>query len=38
VARVWTENARFGDVYFDLMENIKLALDESRLSRKRVCM
>lgn len=28
VVRVWTENAAYWDVYFDLMENIKNALDE----------
>jgi small conductance mechanosensitive channel len=31
VVRVWTDNAHFWDVYFDLMENIKLALDENQI-------
>lgn len=31
VVRVWTDNAHYWDVYFDLMENIKLALDENQI-------
>lgn len=31
VVRVWTDNAHYWDVYFDLMENIKLALDENKI-------
>jgi small-conductance mechanosensitive channel len=28
---LWTYNAHYWDVYFDLMENIKLALDENHI-------
>ncbi|MGN7790346.1 small-conductance mechanosensitive channel MscS [Enterobacter sp. 22452] len=31
VVRVWVENRHYWDVYFDLMENIKLALDENHI-------
>ncbi|SNY74570.1 small-conductance mechanosensitive channel MscS [Enterobacter sp. CC120223-11] len=31
VVRVWTENRHYWDVYFDLMEGIKLALDENHI-------
>ncbi|MBB1201091.1 small-conductance mechanosensitive channel MscS [Enterobacteriaceae bacterium 89] len=31
VVRVWTENRNYWDVYFDLMENIKLAFDENQI-------
>lgn len=31
VVRVWTENKHYWDVYFDLMENIKNALDDNRI-------
>ncbi len=31
VVRVWTDNTHYWDVYFDLMENIKLAFDENQI-------
>lgn len=31
VVRVWTENRHYWDVYYDLMENIKNALDENQI-------
>jgi len=31
VVRVWTENKHYWDVYFDLMENIKNALDANQI-------
>jgi small conductance mechanosensitive channel len=31
VVRVWTSNADYWDVYYDLMENIKTALDEHQI-------
>ena len=31
VVRVWAENRNYWDVYFDLMENIKLAFDENQI-------
>lgn len=32
VVRVWAENAHYWDVYYDLMENIKNALDTNQIS------
>lgn len=32
VVRVWTSNASYWDVYYDLMENIKTALDEHQIN------
>lgn len=31
VVRVWTENRHYWDVYYDLMENIKMALDANQI-------
>jgi len=31
VVRVWVENHHYWEVYYDLMENIKLALDENQI-------
>lgn len=31
MVRVWTENKNYWDVYFDLMENIKNALDANHI-------
>ncbi|MNU05919.1 Small-conductance mechanosensitive channel [compost metagenome] len=32
VVRVWTDNKNYWDVYYDLMENIKNALDDNEIA------